>query len=308
MSYATRYATAGLGQTMYAAAGLGQTMYAAAGLGLSPGNILKNTRGVQETLILKGFSVGSTGADGVWGRNSRAAYDRALGSGSSSRVSVSGSNLELPEEHWGRIQGMPNRPVSSSSGGSTSSGTRPSPSAPTTIGPSLDPAADPAAAESGVDWMGLAPWIGGGALALGLGGFLIWKGRKARMKKNRRRRRSSRRSSRRAMRRNSRRRTSRRRSSRRRPRRSSRRKVSRNPKLAGNSARKPSWNKKIYYGKRDVGRPSASGRAWYVQAPNGSMRFMSEAAARKMAKSLAKSYGMKTKLTPVSKRMAARRR
>jgi len=193
MSYRTMYATAGLGQTMYAAAGLGQTMYATAGLGSkassgasSGASLPKAIRLVQQALIDKGFSVGATGADGAWGRNSRAGYDRALGAGSSAQTRVDGSNLILPEAHWHRLMSMPNRqaPVTPPSGGGAS------PSG----GGSSPAAADPTLLEpidAGTDWMSYWPYAAGGAAVLGLGGFFIWKGRKARMQKNKRRRRRS---------------------------------------------------------------------------------------------------------------------
>jgi len=110
---------------------------------------------------------------------------------------------------------------------------------------------------------------------------------------------------------------------RRRSRRTSRRRVSRNARRRTTAAdvryvntprdwdrerNKPSnWNKRIYYGPRDhltISMP----RNWYVESPNGSQLFYSQAEAKRTAKSLARQYSLRTKQMKWTERSAVRRR
>ena len=209
MSYrskSTLYAAAGMGSyydrpgfhAEYATAGMGAYTdlpgfrdaykYATAGLGATSGSsVTLPVTWVQRVLMQKGFGVGSTGADGIWGPNTRAAFDRALGSGSSSQVNVSGGNITMPTAMQDSLIALPDRELQSGGGGG--GGTRtPSPSPGSELTESDLPTEEPPGA--GINWDEIWPWaVGGGALLL-VGGGLVYAGRRKRaMKANRRRRR-----------------------------------------------------------------------------------------------------------------------
>lgn len=205
------YATAGLGEYTespgfdyeYATAGMGAYtdlpgfrdtyQYATAGLGVpeSASETQINVRDLQEILMSKGFSVGRTGADNRWGPATAAALDRALGTGSSSDVSVSANVATLPSEFVPFLRGLPNRAITG--GGSSSGGGGGSSEFTESDIPSKSPG-------DNINWDEIWPWaVGGGALVLVAGGLVFVGNRKRAMNVNRRRRRrrsSKRRSSR----------------------------------------------------------------------------------------------------------------
>lgn len=133
------------------------------------------TREVQNLLLQKGFSVGSSGADGVWGPATSSAYERALG-GKDPAVSVSADKREVTvwESHLNHIRGLPNQAVPSE--------TRVSPTAAPT-----EPPAD--LMPDGIALKQWLPWTAAAVALVGVGGYFVYKGRKKRVAANRRRRR-----------------------------------------------------------------------------------------------------------------------
>lgn len=138
---------------------------------------------LQRLLLQKGFSVGSAGADGVWGPATTSAYQRALG-GTDPAVNVSADRRTVTvwKSHIDHIQALPDQPAPS----------------PTRSAPSPAPAEPPAdMMPEGIPLKNWLPWTAGAVVLVGIGGYFLYKGRKRRVAANRRRRRRRRRTSRR---------------------------------------------------------------------------------------------------------------
>lgn len=168
--------------------------YATAGLGAETGEaVTKTVRQLQQLLLQKGFSVGSSGADGTWGSRTRGALERALGRQVEMSIQIAGSRgsqtIRMPYAWWVELASKPDRPISAPS-------TAPEPT--TTIGPSTLPGGEePYLDAGGTDWGRMVPYALGATALLALGGYFLWTGKKARRRRvaanRRRRRRSSRR-------------------------------------------------------------------------------------------------------------------
>lgn len=153
--------------------------YATAGLGAGDEtSVTKSVRELQQILLSKGFSVGSSGADNVWGTNTRNALEAALGRDASSVAPAARANsITMPTSWWFALAALPDRPVSG--GGSSSRGTSSSQGGGITIGPSLDPESG-SAEGSGIQWGTLWPWVAGAGAFVALGGVFLYMGRRKR--------------------------------------------------------------------------------------------------------------------------------
>lgn len=134
---------------------------------------------LQRLLLQKGFSVGSSGADGVWGPATTSAYQRALG-GTDPSVNVSSDRRTVTvwKSHLDAIKALPDNPTPS----------------PTRTAPTRAPAEPPAdMMPEGVPLKAWLPWTAGAVALLGVGGYFLYKGKKRKVAANRRRRRRRRR-------------------------------------------------------------------------------------------------------------------
>lgn len=143
---------------------------------------LVNARVMQNVLMARGFSVGSSGADGVFGSNSVAAMNAALraaglGTGEYS-VEPDRRGITISGTALARIQALPTRSLPAAPASSptyTSSSTSPE-----DIFPDIDSGAGTLPA-----W---APWAAGATALVGVGGFFIYRARQRKVAANRRRR------------------------------------------------------------------------------------------------------------------------
>jgi hypothetical protein len=133
-----------------------------------------SVRDLQNLLLRKGFSVGPTGADGLWGRNTAAAYQRALG-GADPAVQVSADKREVTvwESHLQHLRALPDNPAP------TERRTAPR-RAPTM------PPQDMFPDEGGgiPDWL---PWVIAAGGIAAIGGYFVWSGQREGARVRRRR-------------------------------------------------------------------------------------------------------------------------
>lgn len=191
--------------TLYAAAGLGQGpsgisppfrrygFRTFSGLGADPGEVAsKPVRDLQRMLMQKGYNVGRTGADNIFGDKTRSALNRALGRDVSSQISVSSDRhtIRMPVSFWVELSGLRD-------GAGGESTTPPSPRPSPTPSPieNGDTEVVPDAVEETV--VKALPWAIGAVAFAGIGAYFVYRGRRRRVAANRRRRRRRRRSSRR---------------------------------------------------------------------------------------------------------------
>jgi len=124
---------------------------------------------LQTLLIMRGFSVGSTGADGDFGTGSRRALDAAFG-----RVGVTPSytvssdrrSVTLPTSAWNLIRALPARTTTRTATRSGGSDTLPGATDETTPPP---PVEETSAGFLSTPW----PWVIGGVVLVGAGAFLL---------------------------------------------------------------------------------------------------------------------------------------
>lgn len=132
---------------------------------------------LQTLLIMRGFSVGSTGADGDFGTGSRRALDAAFGRVGvtpSYTVSSDRSSVTLPTSAWNLIRALPAR---TSTGSGSRSGGATTPSGGTASGgggTSADTPPPPPVEETSPGFLSTPwPWVIGGVVLVGAGAFLL---------------------------------------------------------------------------------------------------------------------------------------
>jgi hypothetical protein len=127
-----------------------------------------SVRSLQQLLLQKGFSVGPSGADGRWGTNTEGALTSALGAPAGRSISAGATEVDIPTAELDRIRALPDRPVGTAQ-----------PSAPRPDVPEVPIEEPPVRDEAGEAAMQILPWAIGAVALLGIGGYFMWRSRRA---------------------------------------------------------------------------------------------------------------------------------